>query len=174
MDDFSTYENAIEIFRKLNCVGQLENNIVGGTIDSSTSANNISQKVGFRVGGIAGQAIVCSAPTHKKIDIINENFWVLINQTENGIGILPLDGKRIMLYRPEKLKPIYKDFAFFSFQEIKSIKMHDSLNMFKTSQTINIKFNEGGKLNLVVSIVENFVPYQESCMKRLMEKYKID
>lgn len=57
MDDFSTYQGALDIFKKVNCIGQAENCIIGAIVDSSKSTEFTASMVGYGVMGPAGYVV---------------------------------------------------------------------------------------------------------------------
>ena len=90
VDDISTYQGAIDIFRKVNCVGQ-DNCIIGAVVDTSKSAGftgammgNALGPVGYVVGGVLGRE------RDQKTSRIYDYFFALLNFTEVGVGIMPL------------------------------------------------------------------------------------
>ena len=57
MDDFSTYQGTLDIFKKENCVGESENCIIGAIVDSSKSTEFTASMVGYGAMGPAGYVV---------------------------------------------------------------------------------------------------------------------
>ncbi len=57
MDDFGTYQGALNIFRNVNCVGQTENCIIGTIVDYSRSSEFTASMAGYGALGPAGYVI---------------------------------------------------------------------------------------------------------------------
>lgn len=171
MDDYSTYQGAMNLFAKLNCIGQQENCIFGAQIDGTKSARFNASMIGFHVGGMVGEVVgsVVGQDYDLKTSKLNDYFWLLVNQTEYGIGILPLVGSSLT-FNPQKLQPAYQDFCFYNFQEIKEIKVKNSIS--KKLQSITITFLNNRKLHLSALVEDKRIPYQGNCVARFLARYK--
>ena len=174
--DYSTYENAIELFRQVNCVGEQENCIFGAFKDVSKGASLYTGVIGNTFGGVIGGVVgdLIGENIEVRQNKLNKYTWYLINQTENGLGIMPLvvSGGIVMNFNPQKLSPVFEDFTFYSYQELKNIEVKNLGGLNKKVQAVTIVFANGTKLNLTVSIKEKLLIYQESNFTRFMARYK--
>ena len=172
MDDFSTYQGALDIFRKVNCAGAAENCIFGAIVDQSKSASftgamigNAFGPAGYVVGGMIGQE------RDLKTSRIYEFFYVLFDFTEQGVGIMPLTGGGLRI-NPEKLTPCYDGFVFYYYQELAEVSFKNYYGIRKSVKTITIRFKDGRKLHFNANMVEKPLPYQENGMKKMVERYQ--
>ena len=85
MANFGKYNEALEIFKKVDCVGEKDNWIFGGFIDKSKSAIIVSSTIGRYTFGTAGQMAGYEIGRERdlKISKINGYFALLFNCTEN-------------------------------------------------------------------------------------------
>ena len=173
MEDFSTFQGALEIFQKVNCVGQVENCIIGAIVDSSKSTKFTASMIGYGAFGAAGYVAgsVIGQERDLRIRDINGYIFVLLNFTEYGVGIMPLRGM-CMKINPEKLDPVYNEFAFVSYQELSGISVKNFYGIRKSVKTIKITFANKNKLYFTANMVEKALLYQENCMNRFVGRYQ--
>ena len=172
MDDFRTYQGAVDIFRRVNCAGAAENCVFGAIIDKSKSSEftasmigNAFGAVGWLVGDVVGKE------RDLRVSKINDYFFVLINLTEYGVGIMPLTGGGLRL-NPEKQTPCYDGFVFYYYQELSEISVKNYMGVRKSVKTVTITLADGNKLHFTANMVEKPMPYQENCMTRFVAKYQ--
>ena len=173
MEDFSTFQGALEIFQKVNCVGQVENCIIGAIVDSSKSTKFTASMIGYGAFGAAGYVAGSAIGQERDLRIrdINGYIFVLLNFTEYGVGIMPLRGM-CMKINPEKLDPVYNEFAFCSYQELSGISVKNFYGIRKSVKTIKITFANKNKLYFTANMVEKALLYQENCMNRFVGRYQ--
>lgn len=173
MDDFSTYQGALDIFKKVNCIGQAENCIIGAVVDSSKSTEFTASMVGYEALGPAGYVAgkIIGQERDLRISRINDYLFVLLNFTENGVGILPLLGI-CMKINPAKLEPCYDGFAFCSYQELSDISAKNYYGIRKSVKSITITFANNNKLCFTANMVEEALPYQENDMNIFVGRYQ--
>ena len=173
MANFDRYIDALEIFKQVNCVGVKDNWIVGGFIDKSKSAIIPSTTIGRTAFGSAGYMAGYEIGRQKDISIskVNGYFALLFNFTENGVGIIPLDGKGLSL-NPKKLVPVYDSFVFYSYQEISEISVKDFAGIRKGIKNVSISLVDNRKLYFFIHMVEKNLPYQEVNMKKIVERFQ--
>ncbi len=165
--DFKTNEGVMEIFRNLNGLGT-ENCIFVAFKDTTKQG----MKYGA-LGGAVGGAIAAAAAFSSGVIEGLEGFdGLLINQTESGLGIIPLKNKGIQLMlNPDKMEAQIDKYSFIPNENIEEIIVKN-FNIFnKKAQKIKLKI--GGKtLDLMARINEKTIPYQEANFTKFMNKYK--
>ena len=173
MEDFSTFQGALEIFQKVNCVGQVENCIIGAIVDSSKSTEFTASMIGYGAFGAAGYVVgsVIGQERDLRIRDINGYIFVLLNFTEYGVGIMPLRGM-CMKINPAKLEPVYNEFAFVSYQELSGISVKNFYGIRKSVKTITLTFSDKNILCFTANMVEEALPYQENNMNIFVGRYQ--
>ena len=173
MANFSDYNGALEIFKQVGCVGEKDNWIFGGFIDKSKSAILPSSTIGRYTFGAAGYMAGYEIGRQRDISIskINGYFSLLFNFTENGVGIMPLDGSGLTI-NPKKLEPAYDGYVFYNYQEISEISVKNFWGIRKGIKTVTIKLVDDKKLFFFIHMVERHLPYQEVNMKKFVAKYQ--
>ena len=167
MEEFQTIERAFDLFRNQNCVGN--QNCIFVTIKDY---NHASSKMGVAagVGGLLGAAI--SSQMGKKDafqDMAYDGF--LINKTESGIALIPLNAQGVMWKStPEKLVA-YPACFFFRFDEIESIKIKNFALINSKVKSLKIKFKDGYTLYLSANVKDKFIPYHERNFAEFMNCY---
>ena len=117
MEEFNTIETAMELFRRVNGLG-VNNCIFICFTDTSSEAMKYGAfgAVGGAVGAIAAFSSGAVDGMNKKSD------GYLINWTENGLGIIPLNANGVMLtLTPAKLQADLSSYFFVSNNQIQSI-----------------------------------------------------
>ena len=173
MANFNNYNEALEIFKQVGCVGEKDNWIFGGFIDKSKSSTFTSSTIGRHTFGAAGYMAGYEIGRKRDISIskINAYFALLFNFTENGVCIMPLDGNSLSL-NPKKLEPAYEDYVFYNYQEISEISVKNLFGIRKGIKNVTIKLADNKNLYFFIHMVERFIPYQEENMKKFVEKYQ--
>lgn len=177
MGDISTYENVLEMFKQVNCSGEHNNIFVavkdiskGARANSTIIGGAVGGMVGYTVGMIVGESI--EARTNKIASC--NSIYYLINQTEHGIAILPLNGGSMLssCANPEKLSPKFEEIMFFTYQELQDIEVKNFNMLNSRVQSVKITFADGKKIYFNVNVKEKFLPYQEECFANFMKLYK--
>ena len=173
MDSFGTYQGAYEIFRNVNWIGARENCIIGAVVDQSKSSSFTASMVGYGALGPAGELVgeVIGRERDERVSHIYDYLFVLMNLTENGVGIMPVRGSGLRLC-PEKQGPVYEGFVFYYYQELAEISVKNYFGIRKSVKTIMIKLADGNKLYFTANMVEKPMPYQENGMKLLVSRYQ--
>lgn len=173
MDDFSTYQGTLDIFKKVNCIGQAENCIIGAIVDSSKSTEFTASMVGYGAMGPAGYVVgkIVGQERDLRISRINDYIFVLLNFTENGVGIMPLLGTCLKI-NPKKLEPCYDGFVFCSYQELSDISAKNYYGIRKSVKTITLTFSDKNILCFTANMVEEALPYQENNMNIFVGRYQ--
>ena len=173
MDNYGTYQGAIEIFKKVDCIGAEENCIIGAIVDRTKSAafkgavagKLVFGSVGFMVGNAIGREIDIKA------NKIYDHAHVLINITENGIGIMPLKGS-VLTIDPRRSKPDYNDYVYFQNQDIKKISIQKYMGLREQIKTVIITLADNHKLHFFIKMAERSLPYQEVNMNQFVQRYR--
>ncbi|SEG00429.1 hypothetical protein SAMN04487934_10679 [Eubacterium ruminantium] len=173
MDSFSTYQGALDIFRKVNSVGERENCVFGAIVDFSKSSDVTPSMAGLGAFGAVGYVVgsVVGAERDERVRRINEFIFVLLDFNENGFGVMPLRGGGMKI-NPEKLTPCYDAFFYFYYQEVHSITVKNYMGIRKSVKSITIILNNGRKLNFTANMEEKTLPYQVNGMKTFVERYQ--
>ncbi len=166
--DFKTSNGVMEIFRSLNCIGN--ENCFFLAFKDTTKQGMKYGALGGALGGAIGGAIAAGiAGMAEGLDGFDA---LLINQTESGLGIVPLKAKGVQLVlSPEKLELQLERYSFVPNENIEEIIVKN-FNIFnKKAQKIILKIG-GKKFNLFARINEKTIPYQEENFTKFMNKYK--
>lgn len=173
MEDFRTLEGAAALFKSVDGISA-QNNIF--VVFKNT--NREGMKAGL-AGGLAGGMIAAGLPgvivkTGKSAQNVLEGKFtgLLINQTENGLGIIPMHQKGLQLtLNADKLEPEPENYIFIENNAISEIKIKN-FNIFnKKVQTIKISVDKY-KLYLMARIAEKNIPYQQENFAKFMNQYK--
>ena len=97
----------------------------------------------------------------------------LINWTEKGLGIIPLDATAVMLtLTPAKLKADTSSYFFVNNEQIESIVVKN-FNIFNSStKRVIIALKNKQKLHLMSRLNEKLIPYQNENLSKFAERYK--
>lgn len=160
MEQFNTIENVKDMFQKVNGIGKT-NCYFLGYVTTPTSAAVLGGAVG---GIIAGM----------KANAENQCQAYLINQTENGIGLIPLNSTSgtLLSYKPDKLIATPERFTFINQNDIASVKIKRANLISLVSKNVIIELNNGRKYNLQVNNKEKNIPYHEANFAEFMNRYK--
>lgn len=172
MDDYSTYQGALEIFKKAGCTGTVENCILGAAVDKTQSAAFKGAMAGRLALGSAG-FLVGNAIGRKMDSKTNKTYdynHVLINITENGVGIMPLQGHAVAIY-PRKSQPDYSGFVFIPNQEISNVKINNFAGIREQIKKVVISLADNHSLHFYIRMTLKALPYQEENMKKFLQKY---
>ena len=173
MDDLSTYQGALDIFRKVNCVGERENCIIGTIVDYSKSSESTASMIGLGTLGAVGYVVgdVIGRERDLRTGRIYDFFYALLNFTETGVGIMPLQGGGLKI-DPQKLSPCYDGFVFYYYQELSEISSKNYMGIRKSVKAITITLLNGRKLHFNANMEEKTLPYQVNGMKVFAERYQ--
>ncbi len=169
MKDFKTLDGAIELFKQVDGLGN--NNNIFMTLKNTTRE---SMKYGV-AGGMAAGIGVGVLVTGNSETIFGNNFdALLINQTEKGLGLIPMHSKKIVLtnVKIENLEPDLAEYAFIANDSIEEIKVKNFSFLNKKLQTIKIKVGDKNTLHLVAKKQEKLLSYQEENFGKFMDQYK--
>ena len=164
--DFKTNDGVINIFRSLNCIGTHNCYFV-----TFKDTNSEAFKYGA-MGAVGGALGAVAAFTQGMVEGMQNYDGLLINQTELGLGIVPLvtQGIQLML-NPDKMVAEPNRFFFIPNEYIASIIVK-KFNIFnKKTQKVRIKLTDGSEFKLLAHISEKNIPYQESNFANFMSKY---
>ncbi len=173
MEDFRTLEGASALFQSVDGIS-VQNNIF--VVFKNTTREGM--KAGL-AGGLAGGLLSAGLPgvivkTGKAAETVLEGKFtgLLINQTENGLGIIPMHQKGLQLtLNADKLEPEPENYIFIGNEAISEIKVKN-FNIFnKKVQKVNIAVDKY-KLYLMARISEKSIPYQQENFAKFMDQYK--
>ena len=162
MTQFNTYENALGLFRSVNCAGNVNNIFI--VYKNTSSAAGAFGAVGGMVAAMADAA---------SQNIFRTTDGFLFNQTDMGIGVFALKAtKALLTYSPDKFEPDMSKFFFIRYEDIQSLEVKN-FNIFnKKIQAINLVLNNGVKGHLMAPVSDKKLPYQEQCFANFCAKYK--
>ncbi len=171
MMDFRNIEGAEELFRSVNGISDGSNNI----FFAFKNTNREGMKAGL-AGGMIGAGlpgIIISKVAVTDSVVLNGSFAaLLINQTERGLGIIPMDQKGLQLtLNVNKLVPDTENYIFIENEAISEIKVKNFSFLNKKLQKVNISIGKI-KLYLLARVAEKDIPYQEKNFAVFMDKYK--
>ena len=114
MAQFNTYENALELFRSVNCVGSFNNIFI--------AYKNTSAGPGSAFGAIGG--MVQAMADSQSQNIFKNTDGFLFNQTDMGIGVFALKAtKALLTYSPDKFEPDMSKFFFIRYEDIQALEV---------------------------------------------------
>ena len=160
MNQYDTLEKCMELFKTVNCIGN-ENNIFVAYKDTAKAAG---PSVMFgAVGGLAGGMVNGMEYPYDGL---------LINQTENGIGMFVLKQPGIPLtIKLEKLELQKDKFIFYKNEDIKEIKIKKYALLNNKTKSICIKTNDNKKHVLFANKNESKLPYHNNGLANFINKY---
>ena len=176
MEEFDTKERAEELFRNVNGLGE-KNCIFICFLD--TNREGLKYGALGALGGVVGGAVVGAAAgaaafSSGVVDGMNrKSDGYLINWTEKGLGIIPLDATAVMLtLNPAKLKADTSSYFFVNNEQIESIVVKN-FNIFNSStKKVIIALKNNQKLHLMARLNEKLIPYQNENLSKFAERYK--
>lgn len=168
MQEFQTIERAFELFRNANYLGN-QNCIFVAMKDYNHASNKMGVAAG--VGGLLGAAI--SSQIGKKDAFQNMAYdGFLINKTESGIALIPLNVQGVMWKaKTDKLFAYPNSCFFFRNDEIESIKIKNFALINSKIKSLKFKFTNGYTLYLMVCVKDKFVSYHERNFAEFMSYY---
>lgn len=166
--DFLTNDQAYSLFELVEGLG-MQNNYFVAMRD--TAKDGVAYGVAGGAGAIAG-AIAANA-MDKKNALANVAFdGLLINDTEAGLGIIPLVNKgMVMSFNPSKMTAKPNRYFFIPNEAIKEIivKNYNILN--PKVKRFEVKLADGTKISVLLRAKEKDVAYQSNAIEKLMAKY---
>lgn len=168
MYDFKNYDGVVNLFRSVNCIGRENCFFV-------TFKNTSRESFKYGALGVVGVGISAAVSTFSSgmVKSIDAYEGLLFNQTEMGLGIIPLSQKSVQMFlNVDKLEAHPECFIFIPNQYIESIIVKN-FNIFnKKMQKINIKLTDGYTFYQLARLKEKSVNYQETEFRRFMDRYK--
>lgn len=169
--DFKTSEGVTEIFRSLGCIGN--ENCFFVTLKNYNENTSPTAFLGGAVGVFIDSAMK-SAQAEQQNDL-SRYEGLLINQTERGIGVIPLASKHGMQWTANaaKLTPQLDKAVFIPNENIESIEVKKSAPLNNRIQKVNIELTGGlPSIHQLARVKEKEIPYQEANFAVFMGKYK--
>ena len=161
MYEFDTMEKCIELFRSIGCLGN-ENNIFFAYKDTAKTTGPAS----FLGGAVGAFASGMAEGMNHPYDA------VIINQTENGIGMLLLKQQGVVLtYKIEKMFVQKDKFIFIPYQYISEIKVKKAALLNNKRKSITISTTNGMKYYLLADIDLPLLPYHNYGFARFMQRF---
>ncbi len=160
---FNTLEEAMEIFRKVNCVGS-DNCIF--TIYKDPNVDAAKYAMFGAVGGAI--AAMSSGPQ----EWLEKEQAFLVNQTESGLGLIPLKSKAQMVINVSKMEPQLDKYVFIPNETIESVEIKNFNFLNKKIQKVYIKISGRNILKEVAKVKDKDIEYQEANFARFMSRYK--
>lgn len=168
MEEFNTLEKVQNLFRSVNGIGNRNCYFI---CYRNTTKDAMKYGAFGAVGGAVGA--IAAASTGIVNGMNGDSDGYLINYTENGLAIIPLDTTGVMLtLTPAKLKPNLNAYFFLRNEEIESIvvKKYNIFNSGTKKIIITTKNNQ--KLNLMARVTEKLIPYQKENITVFAETYE--
>lgn len=161
MEEFNTIEKCLELFKSVNCIGN-ENLIFFAYKDTAKSAGP-SVMVGGAIGAFAGGMVNGAKHPYDGL---------LINKTENGIGMFMITQPGIPLtYKLEKMELQKDKFIFYRNEDIKEIKVKKFALLNNKKKSILIRTSDNKKYVLCSDVNEPRLAYHNSNFAKFIEKY---
>ena len=161
---FNTLEEATELFRGVNGLGS-DNCIFTIYKDPNVDAAK------YAMFGAVGAAISAGINSGKDRGLEQEQA-LLVNQTESGLGIIPLKTKAQMIINVSKMEPQLDKYIFIPNDSIESVTIKN-FNIFnKKIQKVHIQITGMNLLREVGKVKDKDIEYQEANFARFMSRYK--
>jgi len=163
IDYVSNINYVYSLFQSVNCIG-MNNCMFFAMRDTTTDMQ------AYMLGGAIGGAIGALAAGVEQG--INNYPAFLINQTESGIGIIPLvsNGKLNAL---KNFQPYMQGFTFIGQNYIEKVTIKNYTIFTKKVKRVQIKVPNSKPLKLMVHIKQKHIPYQEENVLRFMSMYGV-
>lgn len=169
--DFKTNEGVVELFKSINCIGN-ENCFFITFKD--TNREGIKYGLMGGAAGTLGGAIAGAASSFSSgfLDGIENYSGFIINATDKGLGMIPLNTKGISLtLKLDKMEPLIDKYFFIPYEEVEKIIVKKFSIFNKSTQKVKIKLKMGKTLHLIARVVEKNVPYHNASFPNFMNKY---
>ena len=161
MEEFNTIEKCLELFKSVNCIG--EENCIFVTYKDATRSTGPTGMLGGAVGAFAGGMINGMEYPYDGL---------LINKTENGIGMFLLKQPGVVLtYKLEKMEIQKDQFIFYKNEDIKNISVKKFALLNNKKKSIIITTNDNKKFILCADVNESRLPYHNDNFAKFIEKY---
>ena len=166
MNGFRTLNEATDLFQSVNGLGGSNNIFV---VYKDTTPQGKGAGMGGLVGGMTS-AMKSNEDSMKVFGTIYDGL--LINQTENGLAIIPLEqpGAK-MIYSFAKMEAHPEKYVFIPYTAIGGITVKNFALLNKKTQAIKINVN-GTTIPVCAKVSDKDVPYQEANFAKFMQQYK--
>ena len=161
MEEYNTIEKCLELFKSVNCVGN--ENLIFFAYKDTAKAAGPSVMLGGAVGAFAGGVVNGAEYPYDAL---------LINKTENGIGMFMLKQPGVPLtYKLEKMELQKDKFIFYKDEDIKEIKIKKFALFNSKKKSIFITTSDKKKYVLCADVNEARLPYHNDNFAKFIEKY---
>ena len=167
MEEFNTLEKVKSLFDEQNCNGNTNCYFI---CYRDTTKDGMKYGALGAVGGALGAVASFSQGA---LDAMEKSDGYLFNWTEEGIGIIPLNYKGVMLtVNPSKMEAQKDSYIFINNEDIDNILVKN-FNIFNSKvKKIKITFKDGKtKMELMANVKEKLIPYQEENFSKFVEKF---
>ena len=161
-------DGAYELFKSYNGVGN-ENCIFYATYEKPITPAEVAASV-LLVGALnaVGSTIIGVKPA-------NSNYYpaYLINQTENGIGLIALEPASFTTQYPiDKMKIVPNSYVFIAQADIKEISIKKNpLCLNPSIRFVTIDTHDGARIKFRVSKKDKYITYQEENFSKFKNRY---
>ena len=161
MEEYNTIEKCLELFKSVNCVGN--ENLIFFAYKDTAKATSPAVMLGGAVGAFAGGVVNGAEHPYDGL---------LINKTENGIGMFMLKQPGVPLtYKLEKMELQKDKFIFYKEEDIKEIKVKKFALLNNKKKSIFITTSDKKKYVLCADVNEAKLPYHNDNFAKFIEKY---
>ena len=161
MEEINTIEKCLELFKSVKCVGK--ENLIFFAFKDTAKATGPSAMLGGAVGAFAGGMVNGMEYPYDGL---------LINKTENGIGMFVLKQPGVPLtYKLEKMKLQKDQFIFYKNEDIDEIKVKKFALLNNKKKSITIKTSDKKKYMLYADVNEPKLPYHNDNFAIFIEQY---
>lgn len=154
MEEFNTIEKVEKLFKTIDCLGNENNYFI--------AYKDLSPGNQFSGGMVDGMNYPYDA--------------VLINKTENGIGMIFLDHDGIVLNFP-KLEKLHlnnkNEHIFINNSDIANITIKKYALLNSSKKKIAIKTNDGKTYKLFSNVNESKLPYHNDGFDKFVKQYNV-
>lgn len=146
MEEFNSIESVTELFRRINCIGE-ENCFFMSYVDNTSNATMVGGILGGAIGGAIG-AVIDS--TNNSAIYNCKGF--LVNQTEKGIALIPLDYNGIAWTDPiKKMKAQVDSYIFIAQEDIERVIIKNANLISVVTKSVSIVLKDTTRINLTVN-----------------------
>ena len=177
--DYKSYGGALEIFRRYNCVGNT--NIIFFAYNNVMPDSGAGFMAGVLGGAIGGGIYAASVAADKKKKAeamacqvgLGPYDVLLINITENGIGMIPafVDGFKKVI-KENNVTFNFNNFIFIRNEFIGNLEVVKSSYYGKKAKLVRLYLKNGIIFDLASNIKEKYIQYQEQSMMILINMYE--
>lgn len=161
MEEFNTIEKCLELFKNVDCIGN--ENLIFFAYKDTAKATSTAGMLGGAIGAFAAGMVNGAEYPYDGL---------LINKTENGIGMLIAKQTGVALsYKVDKMELQKDQLIFYKNEDIKEIKIKKFALLNNKKKSIFITTSDGKKYVLCADLNEPKLPYHNDNFAKFISQY---